>query len=119
MRRSYTRETKLKVLTFWQLARIEDNSQLRALYRKEVSAYFLIPETNISEWRQQEDRIVNMQKGDRWALKSLDVTGHVKWPLLEAVRVGLSLPIDGSCDHELSVKICLPTFYKLEIGHRT
>ena len=28
---------------------------------------------------------MNMQKGARWALNSLDITGHVKWPLLEAV----------------------------------
>lgn len=70
--RSYTREKKLRVVSYWLYALVPDengsNSDSfgqRHVTRKEVSDRYLIPESTISGWKKQVELILTSTKGSR------------------------------------------------------
>lgn len=67
--RSYNREKKLRVVSYWLYALVTDekNGGQRHVTRKEVSARFLIPEATISGWKKHVEAIMLSPKGSRAA----------------------------------------------------
>lgn len=81
--RSYSRETKIKVLKFHILYRIPiegRKDQYRAPTLAETSSMFLIPESTVHSWVRKEKEIVEQPSGSYAGGKS---SFFCKWPELE------------------------------------
>lgn len=94
VRRSYTREMKLKILSCCQNMKIpvvdKDGSEkldsdgkpvLRSITRPEVAYRFKVPESNLSVWKRLQDKILDSKKGSQYA--TVEATFRCKWPELE------------------------------------
>ena len=84
--RSYTREFKLEVLSYWVHHKIAIGpTTFRPPTQKEVSARFLVPESTIRGWKSETamENIVNEKKNQRWGGKGEGKMVTSRWPEME------------------------------------
>jgi hypothetical protein len=65
--RSYDREKKLRVVSYWLYALVIDDKtgKQRHVTRQEVSARYLVPESTISSWKARVEGILLSPKGSK------------------------------------------------------
>ena len=83
--RTYTREFKLEVLSYWLTPSIRTGpTSLICPTQKQVAVRYLVPESTIKEWKKPEvqERIVDRVKGGRRNQKGVRIC---RWPEMEEV----------------------------------
>ena len=94
IQRSYTREFKLMVLSWWAHAQVPDSTKsqvcdetvkdppLRTPLLREVSERYLVPITTLHDWKCRESQIVAGKRGER---RSVGGSQRCRWPRVEEI----------------------------------